>query len=539
MTDGGESEGDDVLSHNDEPHRGTAPGRPGKVRAGEFEEALALYDEALGSGRRRRDARADHDQQGRRPDRARAQRTGSAGAAGDPDAPPQPASHVPRGVRAACTSTGSTNEMKRAIFYGQIALDAADEAGEPFWKLAALNELGIIYVIDSQFEKAIECFEEALALLEGADDSDAEPAAAYASSRTSATTSCSIGETEEGLALVHSVARCVSESPIAQAEAYIDLCYGYLDLEQISRSARFYGEAGLELASEAASDPQRALPPRRSRLQGRATSSGRIPLRRAGEVLSAVPQSEEPSLRDRPAVHGEPETMIKRFLVALVLIATPLLAFADAANRAFLLTQDGTLFTVESAYTDELGIQSPSTQCPRSHHSHRQGHDNRGRPRTLLGGSHTSPALAYDAASKSLFIFWQRATSNGMSSDPGVLLVQPGQQVERSDFGRFRHLPLLPQHSGCRHPQGRPVRRVRRPHFHQSTHRSRRVVGRHRPQRVGALRDAQHRRRRADGHPDRRPFALHQRHARSVGSAWTPSSKRILRHPVITESRYG
>jgi len=109
--------------------------------------------------------------------------------------------------------------------------------------------------------------------------------------------------------------------------------------------------------------------------------------------------------------------MIKRFLVALVLLVAPTLAFADAANRAFLLTPDGTLFAVESAYTDELGIQSASTQVLVLTTRTDDKSASVVVPETLLGGSHTNPALAYDAASKSLFIFWQRATRNGMSSD--------------------------------------------------------------------------------------------------------------------------
>jgi len=110
--------------------------------------------------------------------------------------------------------------------------------------------------------------------------------------------------------------------------------------------------------------------------------------------------------------------MIKRILVALVLLAAPLLASADAANRAFLLTNDGTLYTAESAYSEDLGIQSASTQVlVLTTRTDQNVTTSAIVPETLLGGSHTNPALAYDAVSKSLFIFWQRAISNGMSSD--------------------------------------------------------------------------------------------------------------------------
>ena len=52
------------------------------------------------------------------------------------------------------------------------------------------------------------------------------------------------------------------------AEAYIDLCYGYLDRAELEK-ARFYGETGLELASE----PARFAMP--------TTSSARSPTRSA------------------------------------------------------------------------------------------------------------------------------------------------------------------------------------------------------------------------------------------------------------------
>jgi Tfp pilus assembly protein PilF len=54
--------------------------------------------------------------------------------------------------------------------------------------------------------------------------------------------------TDEGLALVHDSLQYVSNA-VFQAEAYIDLCYGYLDKADLER-ARFYGEAALEVAEE-------------------------------------------------------------------------------------------------------------------------------------------------------------------------------------------------------------------------------------------------------------------------------------------------
>lgn len=129
--------------------------------------------------------------------------------------------------------------------------------------------------------------------------------------------------------------------------------------------------------------------------------------------------------------------MIKRILVALVLIAAPLLAAADTPNRAFLLTHDGTLFTVESAYTDELGIQSPSTQVLVLTVRNDSKTSTAIVPETLLGGSHTNPALAYDAASKSLFIFWQR--QNGMESDLVFCSFENGNWSEATSVDSARY----------------------------------------------------------------------------------------------------
>src|SRR5438132_3521097 len=58
-------------------------------------------------------------------------------------------------------------ELKRATFYAQLALQRAEEAGESLWKVLALNELGSIYDMDSKFDRAIECGEQAVALIEG------------------------------------------------------------------------------------------------------------------------------------------------------------------------------------------------------------------------------------------------------------------------------------------------------------------------------------------------------------------------------------
>jgi tetratricopeptide (TPR) repeat protein len=140
------------------------------------------------------------------------------------------------------------NEPKRSIFYGQIALDAANEANETFWKLAALNDLGIVHEIDSQFEKAIEYLEAALELLDSLGDVAQENFSRTAIFQNLGYNKVLVGQAREGIRMIESVLDSI-QVPSSLSDSYIDLCYGYLDLEQYE-TARAYGEKGLQCAGE-------------------------------------------------------------------------------------------------------------------------------------------------------------------------------------------------------------------------------------------------------------------------------------------------
>lgn len=139
-------------------------------------------------------------------------------------------------------------ESKRAIFYGQIALEAANQAEQTFWKLAALNELGIVYASDSQFAKAIGCYDEALILIATLDDASQQHFSRVAIFQNLGESLLHTGETVKGLRMIESILDQV-QVPSTLSDSYIDLCSGYLDLENYE-TARQYGETGLELASE-------------------------------------------------------------------------------------------------------------------------------------------------------------------------------------------------------------------------------------------------------------------------------------------------
>jgi tetratricopeptide (TPR) repeat protein len=140
------------------------------------------------------------------------------------------------------------NDLKRALFYGQLALRTAEEAQEKSWRRIVLVELGNIYELDSQIPTAIECFQEALLMAEESrENRDRDLSHAYALENLGY---CLLlqGKLEEGLLYVHEALEILHD-PIGRAEAYVDLCYGYVEQGDYVR-ARHYGQAALEIAKD-------------------------------------------------------------------------------------------------------------------------------------------------------------------------------------------------------------------------------------------------------------------------------------------------
>jgi tetratricopeptide (TPR) repeat protein len=139
-------------------------------------------------------------------------------------------------------------ELKRATFYAQLALQTAEEANEALWKIGALNELGSIYDADSKFDKAIECGEQAVALIEQLDNPEEHRLAYGLAIENLGASKLLSDQFQEGIALIEKALPFIA-SPMHVAEAYIDLCFGYLGLENLERAWHF-GQAGLDLATE-------------------------------------------------------------------------------------------------------------------------------------------------------------------------------------------------------------------------------------------------------------------------------------------------
>jgi tetratricopeptide (TPR) repeat protein len=218
------------------------------VRSEHFDEALSLYDEALG-------LTADEEARelitiNKGHALIAAERTG-------PEVKALPLilmrrrnpRHTFLSAYALMYTHRLTNESKRAIFYGQIALEAATESEQTLWKVAVLNELGIIYETDSQFGKAMESFSQALTHLDenGVTDSAAQFSRVAIITNLGDSTLLS-GDSKEGLRLIHSVIDQIATTH-AKSDAYGNLSYGYLDLGDFEK-ARGYGEQALEFACE-------------------------------------------------------------------------------------------------------------------------------------------------------------------------------------------------------------------------------------------------------------------------------------------------
>ncbi|HYM60368.1 MAG TPA: hypothetical protein VEZ11_05700 [Thermoanaerobaculia bacterium] len=128
---------------------------------------------------------------------------------------------------------------------------------------------------------------------------------------------------------------------------------------------------------------------------------------------------------------------MKRILVALTLVLLSVAGSAQAADRDMLLTSSGTLYTIDSVYaqdypsvqasswrflilTVQKGAAAPVTSIV---------------PESLLPGVHMMPALAYDSDSDTLFVFWEKAPDNGISSDLAFCSYQNGTWSPATSLG--------------------------------------------------------------------------------------------------------
>ena len=107
---------------------------------------------------------------------------------------------------------------------------------------------------------------------------------------------------------------------------------------------------------------------------------------------------------------------MKRILIfAALFVASLSASAAEVIERDVLLTPDGVLYSVATVRDETV----PAGRSPFYLTLTVQEGEQRTTapvPESLLGAAQSSPALAYDADSKSLFLFWQETLNRGLSS---------------------------------------------------------------------------------------------------------------------------
>jgi tetratricopeptide (TPR) repeat protein len=140
-----------------------------------------------------------------------------------------------------------SDQRSRAIFYGGIARRAADELGEPLARISVLNHLGVTLVADSQFQPAIDVLDEATRVLELLEDNDQRRSLTGAVVANLGGAKVLCGQVADGVRMLE-MALPELEEAYDRAEAFLDLCFGYMELGDNAAAERF-GRAGMQLAS--------------------------------------------------------------------------------------------------------------------------------------------------------------------------------------------------------------------------------------------------------------------------------------------------
>lgn len=107
---------------------------------------------------------------------------------------------------------------------------------------------------------------------------------------------------------------------------------------------------------------------------------------------------------------------MKKLLALLAFALLPVASFGAILDRDVLLTPAGTVYTAESIDNSRGQITSPSSRVIRLTIQRGDDVTTTYVPASLLGAKHIDPSLAYDSASDTLFVFWQK-TPNPMSSE--------------------------------------------------------------------------------------------------------------------------
>lgn len=139
--------------------------------------------------------------------------------------------------------------------------------------------------------------------------------------------------------------------------------------------------------------------------------------------------------------------MIRKTLALLALVVLPLFAAAQT-DSASVLTPSGRLYTVESVYAAGIAdLKTTATHVLTMTVNDGDGEHQAYVPGSLLDGTHTSPAIAYDADSDTLFVFWERGRNGRLTSELVFCSYHAGAwsepiAIESANFERSTNLRI-------------------------------------------------------------------------------------------------
>jgi len=141
---------------------------------------------------------------------------------------------------------------------------------------------------------------------------------------------------------------------------------------------------------------------------------------------------------------------MKRLLLVLALAVLPTTIFAGTIDRDVLVTPEGTLFSVESVLNDGSAPANAKFLLKLTVQATNGPAQMINVPDSLTAGMHTHPALAWDADSQTLFVFWLKMP-NPTSSE--LLLSsyhngawQPAVSVGNSTYHLVSNLQIRTSH---------------------------------------------------------------------------------------------
>ncbi len=109
---------------------------------------------------------------------------------------------------------------------------------------------------------------------------------------------------------------------------------------------------------------------------------------------------------------------LNRILLVAVLSLASFGAVAEVADRDILLTSEGTLFTIESVWSEDFeDLETSSDRLLQLTVQNGDELESMFVPASLDGGLHTNAALAWDEDSRTLFVFWQKTPNPRVTSE--------------------------------------------------------------------------------------------------------------------------